>query len=224
MNAPTAPTAPTALTALTALRGTLSIKEGITSPPTHLTESALISLMESNGIGTDASIPTHIENIQKRGYAELGNGRRLRPSKLGLVLAQGFLAIDQNLILPAVRAEIEGECDDIAKGNKDKNYVVAKALRFFEDKFCNFVKNVGKMDLLFGSSFSQLVEEGSRFTRCGLTRRYLQYIEGPPRRLYNPVTEIVYPLPRGGVIRQWSGGGGAPCANSRSAFTGWDIP
>ena len=45
------------------------------------------------------------------------------------------------------------------------------------------------MDVLFGSSFSKLEDVGKPFTRCGQTKRYLQYIPGPPPRLYNKFTE-----------------------------------
>ena len=61
------------------------------------------------------------------------------------------------------------------------------------------------MDVLFGSSFAQLQDVGKPFTRCGLTRRYLQFIAGPPPRLYNKTTESVYSLPIGGEIKQWTG-------------------
>jgi DNA topoisomerase-3 len=84
-------------------------------PPSLLTESGLISKMEKHGIGTDASIPTHIQNILNRNYAELVPGRKLSPSKLSLVLAQGYHLIDSSLVLPQVRSEIEGECNTIAK-------------------------------------------------------------------------------------------------------------
>jgi DNA topoisomerase-3 len=86
-------------------RATLGVKEKMTTAPSYLTESELIGQMEKHGIGTDASISTHIENILKRNYVELIPGRRMSPSKLGLVLAQGYHLIDSSLVLPKIRAE-----------------------------------------------------------------------------------------------------------------------
>jgi DNA topoisomerase-3 len=189
----------------TTVRANLGIKEKMTTPPTYLTESELISLMEKNGIGTDASISTHIENVQKRNYVALESGRRLVPSKLGIVLAQGYHQIDSSLVLPRVRSDIEDECNKIAKGLLSKDIVVQKAIDLFRNKFDSFVNNISKMDVLFSTSFSKLEDVGKPFTRCGLTRRYLQFIEGPPPRLYNKWTETVYPLPSGGIVKQWTG-------------------
>lgn len=189
----------------TGSRATLNLKEKMTTAPGYLTESELIGQMEKNGIGTDASIATHIENILKRNYVELAQGRRLIPTKLGLVLAQGYHLIDSSLVLPKVRADIEGQCNKIAKGLADKETVLRMAIEIFSNKFANFVKEITKMDVLFSSSFAKLEDVGKPFTRCGITRRYLQFITGPPPRLYNKFTESVYPLPVGGNIKEWSG-------------------
>jgi DNA topoisomerase-3 len=183
----------------------LDVKEKYTTPPGYLTESELITLMEKYGIGTDASIPTHIQNIQNRNYVRLETGRRLLPNKLGLVLVQGYHQIDSGLVLPRIRSDIEGQCNRICKGETSKEEVVEKAIEIFQDKFDFFVKNIARMDVLFGSSFSKLEDVGKPFTRCGFSRRYLQYIPGPPPRLYNKYTESVYPMPAGGDIKQWSG-------------------
>lgn len=135
---------------------TLDVKERMTTPPTYLTESELISRMEKHGIGTDASISTHIENILKRNYVELIPGRKLKPSRLGLVLAQGYHLIDASLVLPQIRSDIEGQCNQIAKGEREKDDVVKKAIELFSSKFSYFVDNISKMDVLFGSSFAQV--------------------------------------------------------------------
>ena len=61
-----------------------------TSPPDYLTESELLSLMDKNGIGTDASMATHINNICERSYVKVTSNRRLVPTDLGLNLVKGY--------------------------------------------------------------------------------------------------------------------------------------
>ena len=43
--------------------------ESATSSPRMITEADLITLMDKNGIGTDATIHEHIKTIQDRNYA-----------------------------------------------------------------------------------------------------------------------------------------------------------
>lgn len=101
------------------------------------------------------------------------------------MLCQGYHQIDSGLVLPKIRADIEGQCNKISIGILDKDVVIQRALKVFEQKFHYFVSNINQMDILFGSSFSKLEDVGKPFTRCGKTRRYLSYIPGPPPRLYD---------------------------------------
>ncbi|PSN57539.1 DNA topoisomerase 3-beta-1 [Blattella germanica] len=68
----------------------VKLVECSTSPPDYLTEAELITLMEKHGIGTDASIPVHINNICQRNYVTIASGRRLTPTPLGIVLVHGY--------------------------------------------------------------------------------------------------------------------------------------
>ncbi|KAL8837107.1 MAG: hypothetical protein Q9170_002664 [Blastenia crenularia] len=51
-----------------------NITEGETSPPGFLTEPELISLMDANGIGTDATMAEHITKIKEREYVMTQTG------------------------------------------------------------------------------------------------------------------------------------------------------
>ena len=96
--------------------------EGQTQPPDYLTESELITLMEKNGIGTDASMATHINNIVERNYVTINSKMRKQvPTQLGNSLVQGIKEIDNELVSPNLRSNIEKNMDLIAKGQADYN-------------------------------------------------------------------------------------------------------
>ena len=96
-----------------------------------LSEADLICRMEQHGIGTDASIPSHINNIIVRNYVTLStHGRTLIPTELGIVLVHGYQRIDPHLVLPDTRAAIEASCDRIAKGIASKEQVTCVVCDF----------------------------------------------------------------------------------------------
>lgn len=51
-----------------------NIVDGVTSAPGYLTEPELISLMDANGIGTDATMAEHIAKIKERQYVQTRAG------------------------------------------------------------------------------------------------------------------------------------------------------
>jgi len=151
--------------------------ESQTGPPDYLTESELITLMEEHGIGTDASIPVHINNICQRNYVHIENGRKLMPTTLGIVLVHGYQKIDPELVLPTMRTEVERMLTLIAQGSANFQDVLRHAIKIFKLKFMYFVKNIDSMDALFEVSFSPLAESGKAHSRCGKCRRYMKYIQ-----------------------------------------------
>ncbi|KFG42480.1 putative DNA topoisomerase III beta-1, partial [Toxoplasma gondii FOU] len=136
----------------------ISVGSGQTHPPPFLSESDLLGLMEKHGIGTDASMATHINNICERNYVSLVSNRRLEPTKLGVCLVHGYMQIDPDLVLPSVRASIEALVDVIAQGKADITAVVTHSLYMFKLKFAYFLKQIERMDMLFEASFTMLAQ------------------------------------------------------------------
>lgn len=176
--------------------------ESQTGPPDYLTESELITLMEKHGIGTDASIPVHINNICQRNYVTIiASGRRLMPTTLGTVLVHGYQKIDAELVLPTMRSDVEKHLTLIAIGSSDFQSVLKHALEIFRMKFQYFVQNIANMDSLFEASFSPIADSGKAFSRCGKCRRYMKYIQAKPARLHCTQCDETYSLPQNGMLR-----------------------
>ncbi|XP_010247445.1 PREDICTED: DNA topoisomerase 3-beta isoform X1 [Nelumbo nucifera] len=179
----------------------LELFEGNTTPPDYLSESELISLMEKNGIGTDASISVHINNICERNYVQVHPGRRLVPTALGITLIRGYQCIDPDLCLPDIRSFIEHQITLIAKGQVDHFQLVQHVLQQFRQKYSYFVKKIDNMDALFEAQFSPLADSGRVLSKCGKCLRYMKYISTQPSRLYCGTCEEVYYLPQKGTIK-----------------------
>lgn len=172
-----------------------------TAPPDYLTEAELITLMEKHGIGTDASIPVHINNICQRNYVTVGSGRKLIPTNLGIVLVHGYQKIDPQLVLPTMRSAVEEQLNLIAVGRADFHAVLAHTTEIFRRKFQYFVRSIEAMDQLFEVSFSSLKASGKALSRCGKCRRYMRYVQSKPARLHCSHCDDTYCLPQHGTVR-----------------------
>ena len=185
--------------------------ENMTSPPGNLTESELISQMETHGIGTDASIPTHINNIEKRRYVEIERkGRTIVPTTLGQTLVNGYLAVDVDLVDSKTRKTLERQLDLVAKGEADHGAVVAHALAQFAKKFEYFTANVHILDELFELKFDTKSDEdslGNPFSKCGRCLRFLRLKKSQRgvQKMWCPTEEEVYQLPASGIVTPFDG-------------------
>ncbi|KAG9487488.1 hypothetical protein GDO78_007378 [Eleutherodactylus coqui] len=155
----------------------IKLLEKQTCPPDYLTEAELITLMEKHGIGTDASIPVHINNICQRNYVTVESGRRLKPTSLGIVLVHGYYKIDPELVLPTIRSAVEKQLNLIAQGKVNFHQVLEHTLDIFKRKFHYFVDSIAGMDELMEVSFSPLAATGKPLSRCGKCHRFMKYIQ-----------------------------------------------
>ena len=82
------------------------METGRTVPPLPLTEPDLITKMDQNGIGTDATIHEHIKTVQDRGYA-FKQGIYILPHQLGYALVETYVHLGMTLHKPDIRASME---------------------------------------------------------------------------------------------------------------------
>ena len=179
------------------------LQPGQTSSPDYLTEADLIGLMEKHGIGTDASIPTHIQNICVRNYVSIVAGRKVEPTKLGIILVHGYHKIDPELVLPLVRSRVEEYVTLIAEGKARLGDVLRYALELFAEKFAHFTRHIVNLDSLMEASYSPLSKTGDYLTRCGVCSRYMRHLSARPQRLYCQTCQATYNLPQGGAIKTY---------------------
>ncbi|EAS07738.1 DNA topoisomerase I (macronuclear) [Tetrahymena thermophila SB210] len=182
----------------------ISIEEEYSSPPRYLSESELIDLMSKNSIGTDASIPTHIQNIVDRKYVEIDQkNRTLIPTQLGRSIIDGYRKIDEELVSPQIRAQIENSVNQIAKGDKEFSQVLNESLGLFQNKYINFVYNIKNMDNLVGlfcKTYKEVLQTAKPLSKCGFCQSIMKFIE-QSEQVVCQKCDIKFYLPKSGDLK-----------------------
>ncbi|CED85438.1 prokaryotic type i dna topoisomerase [Phaffia rhodozyma] len=116
------------------------LKEGHTTAPSLLTEADLVTLMDQNGVGTDATIAEHISKVVDREYVmeqKQGQTKYLVPSNLGIALVEGWdrIGIDRSVCKPHLRRETEHRMQLICDGIANKNDVLYESLNQYKEVF-----------------------------------------------------------------------------------------
>ncbi|TFY54110.1 hypothetical protein EVJ58_g9055 [Rhodofomes roseus] len=116
------------------------LKDGQTTKPHLLTEADLVTLMDKNGIGTDATIAQHIETIVKRNYVHekmQGSIKYLIPSALGIGLVEGYdsIGFERSLSRPQLRRETERRMLNICEGTMTKNDMLVQSIEQYKEMY-----------------------------------------------------------------------------------------
>lgn len=88
-----------------------------TTPPKHLTEAELLTLMDKYGIGTKATAPSHIETNKKRGYFYT-KGKTIIIQETGYSLIDALNNSVSIIVKPEIRSRIESLVQEIEDNNK----------------------------------------------------------------------------------------------------------
>lgn len=158
----------------------LWMNQGSTEPPKALTEVELISLMDKNKIGTDATIAQHISTILDRSYATKDNSQRFHPTKLGISLVEGYNSMGYQLNKPDLRRETENECNLVASGQKNKSDIMGPLLGKMKECFIKANAEAHKLDLAVARHFSRLGSNSQsstivsrNFSVCGTCQNFM---------------------------------------------------
>ncbi|KAL0479079.1 DNA topoisomerase IA, partial [Acrasis kona] len=153
----------------------LLMKQGKTHAPPLLNEGDLVSLMDKNQIGTDATMAQHIDTIHNRGYIiKKEPNNTLEPTDLGLALVQGYDAIGYDLAKPNLRAKMESDMMCISRGEMTRDAVLRSNLEMYKNVFLQVSRKANILDNYVAKFFRPFGDDGqpaqlvqARFSRCG---------------------------------------------------------
>ncbi|KAG2770949.1 DNA topoisomerase 3-alpha [Phytophthora cactorum] len=146
---------------------TVVMLSGETSPPPLLSEADLIAKMDSNGIGTDATIAEHIKTILKREYAiKVNNDTQFKPTTLGLALVLSYEHMGLELAKPVLRAAMENDCKAISLGQKALRQVVDSCMDQMKSIFLEVTRSANVLDQTFSEQFGHSRTTAAAPRRC----------------------------------------------------------
>ncbi|KAG9102785.1 DNA topoisomerase [Ceratobasidium sp. 370] len=116
------------------------LRDGETTSPALLTEADLVTLMDKNGIGTDATIAQHIQTIIDRQYVitrQEGATKYLVPSTLGIGLVEGYnrIGFDKSLSKPLLRRETERMMVQVCDRQASKLDMMTRSIEQYKEVF-----------------------------------------------------------------------------------------
>ncbi|MEC7120803.1 MAG: type I DNA topoisomerase, partial [Pseudomonadota bacterium] len=96
----------------------LDPSQHFTKPAARFTEASLVKELEKRGIGRPSTYAAIISTIQDRGYVKLDN-RRLYAEKMGDIVTDRLSESFSHLMDYAFTADLEGQLDQVAEGQRD---------------------------------------------------------------------------------------------------------
>ncbi len=109
----------------------LDARQRFTQPPPRYRPASLVRELEKRGIGRPSTYAAIISTLQQRDYVRLNENRSFTPTELGRLVTKLLLAGFPEVLKVEFTAELEGELDGIARGEKGWRDVLADFYKTF---------------------------------------------------------------------------------------------
>ncbi len=131
---------------------TLDLKELLpsqhfTQPPARYSEATLIKVLEKEGIGRPSTYAPTLSTIQQRNYTEKDENKKLKPTKIGMMVDTMLLNNFPQIVDIQFTAKMEKEFDEVANGKDTFQETLKDFYMPFEKILKEKEKTVEKLDL-----------------------------------------------------------------------------
>lgn len=123
----------------------IKIIDNETKPKPRYTEATLIKDMEDKGIGRPSTYATTMQTLTKRLYVEIKD-KKLYPTEQGMLTSQNLDLYFPTIFNVSYTANMEGDLDLIAKGEKDELSELNEFYHDFIDVFNKASLNMTKIE------------------------------------------------------------------------------
>ncbi|KYQ94399.1 DNA topoisomerase III [Tieghemostelium lacteum] len=184
----------------------MELVQGKTQAPNYMSEVELLTAMDNNKIGTDATMAQHIQKIQERNYVEKVDNK-FHPTKLGIALIAGYDSMGFEFSKPLLRALIESDVNLISTGKRTKEQVLKDTLEKYKQLFIKANQQATCFDVAFQQFYpvspnGQKVEQPN-FSKCGKCQKKMDLIStssGEFNSLYCNQCHHNLKLPKKGIF------------------------
>ncbi|MEP7198346.1 MAG: type I DNA topoisomerase [Chloroflexota bacterium] len=134
-------------------------EQHFTEPPPRYSEATLVKALEENGIGRPSTYAPTIATIVSRGYVE-NHEKRLHPTDVAFVVNDLLVTHFPEVVDLGFTAQMEGELDQIAEGEKEWVPVL-------QDFYGPFAKSLKKAERLMPNVTMEPEPTGELCPTCG---------------------------------------------------------
>jgi DNA topoisomerase-1 len=136
----------------------IELLEKKTEPPSHYTDTTLLTLMERNGLGTKSTRPVIIQILVDRNYVQRDK-RSYVITKLGNILVDNLKEVWIEFLKPDFTKYVEGLLDKIKSKEKNMQEVIESVRKRFLNLFDEYLKQKRNLIKNLKTSQEEIVKD-----------------------------------------------------------------